>query len=178
MDEATNNAMNNAMNEAAITHAIVEMFSGGVEAMVASQESGAPEIAWGDTFFFYDPRNGLPVDHRFPFATMVIKDYPGVDEASNLNRPGVFRLNVGVSKETYQSLFGERAASSSEDRAAESGYDVTALDQVMPHPIYGRMHWVCALNPSAQTFQTALAPLLREAYDLAASREAKRQARN
>jgi len=27
----------------------------GTIVVVASEESGAPEVAWGDTFFFYDP---------------------------------------------------------------------------------------------------------------------------
>lgn len=35
-----------------------------------------------------------------------------------------------------------------------SVYDFTALDQIMPHPVYGKMFWVCVLNPSAATFQS------------------------
>ena len=57
-----------------------------------------------------------------------------------------------------------------------SGYDFTALDQVMPHPVYGRMYWVCVLNPSDATFQK-LRPLLTEAHDLAVRMHAKRPAR-
>ena len=29
-----------------------------------------------------------------------------------------------------------------------------ALDTVMPHPMYGRMHWICVLTPSEATFET------------------------
>ena len=57
----------------------------GVVAMTASRETGAPEVAWGDTFFFHDPEGDG--DRRFPFVTLVTKDYPGFDEASELNRP-------------------------------------------------------------------------------------------
>src|SRR5262249_26259208 len=95
---------------------------------------------------------------RFPFATIVTKDYGDFDDASNLDRPGVFRLNIGVGKETYASLFD-----------AGAGHDFTALDRLMPHPVYGSNHWVCVLNPSEATFET-LKPLLREAYDRAAGR--------
>jgi len=35
---------------------------------------------------------------------------------------------------------------------------VTALDQLMPHPVYGRMFWVCVLNPSDVTFQKVQPP--------------------
>jgi hypothetical protein len=45
----------------------------------------------------------------------------------------------------------------------------------MPHPVYGRMYWVCVLNPSEETFETKVRRLLAEAYDLAVSRY-KRQA--
>src|SRR5919201_1444819 len=67
----------------------------GVVAVTAGEANGAPEVAWGDSFFFYDP-DGKPSARRMPFATIVTKDYDGFDTASNLNRPGVFRLNIGV----------------------------------------------------------------------------------
>jgi hypothetical protein len=46
----------------------------------------------------------------------------------------------------------------------------------MPHPVYGKMYWVCVLNPSAATFE-AVKPLLAEAYQAAAGRHAKREER-
>jgi Family of unknown function (DUF6194) len=147
------------MNESEITQYIANTFAG-VDVVVASKESGAPEIAWGDTFFSYDPNRNLPPQRRFPFATIVTKDYGEFDNASNLNRPGVFRLNIGVSKETYQRLFGSPP---SDDDAAAT-YDFTALDRLMPHPIYGPQSWICVLNPSATTFE-AVKPLLAEAYE-------------
>ena len=61
--------------------------------------------AWGDTFFFYAPSRDVPADRKFPFATIVTKDYGEFDGASDLNREGVFRLNVGVGKETFAALF-------------------------------------------------------------------------
>ena len=80
-----------------------------------------------------------------------------------------------IQKQTYQSLFGARTSRSAEG-GGESEYDFSALDQVMPHPVYGRQYWVCVLNPSAATFQTVVQPLLAEAYDLDVRKHVKRKA--
>ena len=130
------------MDEAAIAEYITETFAG-VETATA----------FGATFFFFDPAK------MFPFATITATDEN--DTASNLSRPGVFRLNVGVSKQTFQSLFA--------DGGAEQ--DFTALDRLMPHPVYGKMYWVCVLNPGDATFQS-VKPLLAEAYDMAVRKQA------
>jgi hypothetical protein len=160
------------MDEVSITQYVTDTFDG-LDVVVASRETGAPEVAWADTFFIYDPRRQLPPARQFPFATIVTKDYGDFDCASQLNRPGIFRLNIGVSKETYRSLFGPQPAPPA-GRAVETGHDFTALDQLMPHPVYAPMSWVCVLNPSAATFEV-LRPLLSEAYQLAVSRYAKRE---
>jgi hypothetical protein len=148
------------MDETLITSYIASL--AGVEVQVASAENGAPEVAWGDSFFFYDPDRRLVGANKFPFATIVTKDYKDFDNQSQLNRDGVFRLNIGLSPESYDSLFpgGTRA------------YDFSRLDLLMPHPVYGKNHWVCVLNPSAQTFES-LKPLIAEAHSRAASRYQK-----
>ena len=122
------------MNEASITQYIVDTFDG-IETVTVD----------GNTFFFYDP------DRKFPLATLVTNDL--YERVSNLDRPSVFRLNIGISKQTYRSLFGAQPPASGADDGVEGGYDFTALDQLMPHPVYGRQYWVCVLNPSAATFQ-------------------------
>ena len=121
---------------------------------IASAESGAPEVAWGDTFFFADREETNP--HAFPFATIVTKDYGDFDDASKLNRPGIFRLNIGLSRESFRSLFGAEND--------PSGYDFTSLDKLMPHPLYAPQFFVCILNPSDATFTETVEPLLAEAY--------------
>jgi hypothetical protein len=121
--------------------------------------------AMGASFFFYDDP-----DHMFPFATIVTTDEH--DQASNLSRPSVFRLNIGVSKQTFQSLFGSGSTPGNEGKS-EEGYDFTALDRIMPHPVYGKMYWVCVLNPSAATFKT-VEELLAEAYDMAVRKRARK----
>ncbi|HEY6539772.1 MAG TPA: DUF6194 family protein, partial [Ktedonobacteraceae bacterium] len=70
--------------------------------------------------------------------------------------------------------YGDSGAESSENA---SGYDFTALDQLMPHPVYGRMLWVCILNPGDETFETKVRPLLAEAYEMAVSKYRRRAAR-
>lgn len=160
------------MDQASITKFITDTFPG-VEALVGSQAAGSPEIAWGDTFFMYDPDHNLQPSRKFPFATIVTKDYGDFDNASNLNRPGVFRLNIGVSKETYRSLFGPKFTrrdgppAPSPGSAVTTGHDFTALDQILPHPVYAPQSWVSILNPSVATFQSQVQPLLADAYDQA-----------
>jgi hypothetical protein len=93
-----------------------------------------------------------------------------------LNRTSVFRLNIGVSKDTYRSLFGPQPALPGPAGVVDTGHDFSALDQLLPHPLYAPQSWVCVLNPSAETFQ-AVKPLLAEAYALAVRRHAKREGR-
>ena len=139
------------MNEEAITRYITENFEG-VD-IVTSQ---------GNTFFMYDPQG------MFSMATLVTND--DYDQFSNLNRPSAFRLNIGVSKQTFLTLFGPPTRHAAGDQAEESNYDFTALNQLMPHPVYGRQYWVSILNPSPETFQTVVQPLLAEAYNMAVNK--------
>ena len=94
------------------------------------------------------------------------KDYGDFDNASNLDRPDVYRLNVNMSRETFSSLFPD-----------EAEHDFTAIDVLMPHPIYGRNHWVCVLNPGGHTFEK-VKPLMAEAYEIAVRRIEGRRARH
>src|SRR6266567_2516876 len=148
------------MDQASITRFVAETYPG-VDIVAPDEGVGA-----GDTFFIYDPERNLDDKQRFPFATIVSKDYGEFDNASNLNRSGVFRLNIGLSRNTFQSLFPGPTTGAPE-------HDFTALDQLMPHPVYAAQSFVCVLNPSVETFQ-ALRPLLDEAYERAASRRITR----
>ena len=121
----------------------------------------------GNAFYFYDPARSVPPDRRQPFATIVTNDL--YDQVSNLDRPGVYRLNVGVSRQTFQGLFGEQKPPADAAEAVERGYDLAALDTVLPHPDYGFMFWICVLNPSAETFE-AVKPFLAESYERAVRR--------
>lgn len=133
----------------------------GVVAVTASEADGAPEAAWGDSFFFYDPDADTPPDRRMPFATIVTTDYDGFDTASNLNRPGVFRLNIAVGRQVFDQLIGDPHP------------DYTALDRLIPHPVYAAQCWVAILNPGATTAALARS-LLTDAHAKAAQRHHRR----
>jgi Family of unknown function (DUF6194) len=147
---------------------IVRIFSGlpGVVTLIASKENGAPEVAWGDSFFFYDPDNAIPENRRLPFATIVINDYPDFDTASNLNRPGVFRLNLAIGRDRFNELFGFSPAEFSK---RPNDFDFTALDRIIPHPVYAQQGWISVLVPDAGT-ENQVRQLIVHAYERASRR--------
>jgi hypothetical protein len=120
-------------------------------------------INFGYIFFFHRS------DHKLPFATIASSDNE-YESISHLDRPGVFRLNIGVSKQTFQSLFGTA-------KVDVSSYDFTALDVIMPHPDYAQQNFICVLSPSEATFERVRV-LLAEAYDIAVRRYNRRYKRN
>jgi hypothetical protein len=132
------------MNQTEIAQLITETFK---DVHVAT--------AGANMFFFQDP------ERKFPFTTIVADD--SYDTFSNLKRENVYRLNIGVGKQTFQDLFGPKRP---------ERYDSTALDRIMPHPVYGNLYWICVLNPSQQTFQRII-PMLTEAYQLSVARYGK-----
>lgn len=150
------------MDEQAVTEAITRRFAD-LEVIESS----------GNFFFQVRPGREAGPDRWLPFATLVTNDL--YDQASRLERPSVFRLNVGVSPETYRSLFGELPRGNGSS-VIDTGHDYTALDRLTPHPLYAPMAWVGVLNPSEATFQ-ALLPLLDEAHARAARREGARAER-
>lgn len=133
--------------------AIVNGFAG-VVAQTPGPGDGSPEIAWGDTFFFYDPDDRESA-RRMPFATIVVKDYPGFDESSELDRDGVFRVNVGVGRSRVP--------------RASGSVDYAAFDVLLPHPTYAKQGWVSIVNPGPASGEL-LRSLLVEAYERAKSR--------
>ena len=122
--------------------------------------------AMGYLFFFYDG------ERKMPFATIGLEDND-YDRVSQLDRPGVYRLNIGVRKETYRDLFGPPPAAPGASGVVDTGHDFAALDQLLPHPTYAPQAWVCVLNPGAETWPQVQA-LLAEGYDLAVSRHQRR----
>ena len=144
----------------------------GVAAVTASEANGAPEVSWGDSFFFYDPE-GDPAERRFPFATIVTKDYDGFDMASNLNRHGIYRLNLAVGRVRFGQLLGYPPA---QHAAHEEDFDYRALDCVLPHPVYAAQAWVSILSPGDKTSALARS-LIVEAHRRAAERHRRRRRR-
>ncbi|MEV1319114.1 DUF6194 family protein [Micromonospora arborensis] len=113
----------------------------GVEQVVASEANGAPEGAWGDRFFHVGP------DRRQPFATIVEHDVPGFDEASQLDRPGVFRLNLDLGRAEFERLFGFPPKAFEDHRHT---FDFARLDTLVPHPGYALYGFGSIVMPGPQ----------------------------
>ena len=113
----------------------------------------------GATFFSCDESN-------WPnFATLVTTDEHDTSPVSNLARPGLFRLNISLNRERFVELVG-----------GQRDPDFAALDTLMPHPVYASQHWACILNPSAETFDRVVKPLLDQAHErVARTAQAKKR---
>ncbi|KAF0848121.1 DUF6194 family protein [Nocardia caishijiensis] len=114
----------------------------GVLALRPAEGSDFPEISWGDIFYYYAPDGVVP--RTQPFATIITKNYPD-DTASDLDRPGAFRLNVAVTKST----FTEHAANPLADNT------------FAPHPQYP--NWLSITDPGRESAES-LRNLIREAH--------------
>ena len=113
----------------------------------------------GTWFFSLDPERHFP-----NYATIVTNnDY---DDGSDLDRTGVYRLNLGLTRATFERLVGDAL-----DPAAPPDY--TALDRLLPHPTYAAQLWISILNPSAATFRDIVIPLIEEAHDRLAAQRAR-----
>jgi hypothetical protein len=105
----------------------------------------------------------LDESHWPNFATVVWTDEHDMGTPSGLSRPGVYRLNMGVGKETFRRLVGSITEP-----------DYAAFDRIVPHPVYAKQRWIAILNPSDTTVRDTVLPLLTEAHDrLAAAKDRK-----
>ena len=112
--------------------------------------------AMGATFFSLDEA------HWPNFATIVTTDEHDMGNPSHLARPGVYRLNIGVGKATFERLVGSMVDP-----------DYAALDTLLPHPTYAAQLWISILNPSRATFDDVVVPLIAEAHDRLAAQRAR-----
>jgi hypothetical protein len=127
---------------------------------------------YGDLFYLYDPEADLPPERQQPWATIVTGDH--YEKVSRLDEPGAWRLNIGLTKATYTSLFGAVPTERDADWVLDSGHDYSERDKLMPHPFYASQHWVCIVCP---TDAGQLEPLLAEAHDFAVRKYVKHRAR-
>ncbi|WP_141978508.1 DUF6194 family protein [Saccharothrix saharensis] len=131
--------------------------------------------AYGDTFFLYDPDGDLPPERQMPFATIVTSD--NYEQVSDLNQPGAYRLNIGLTKATYTGLFGPVPTERDEQGVLRTGFDHAERDRLMPHPVYASQYWVCVVSPGEATAD-AVGPLLVEAHEFAARKHANHARRS
>jgi len=139
---------------------------GGVLTLRPGPADGSPEIAWGDTFFYYAPDGAVPIATQ-PFATVVTKNCPG-DEASRLDRPDAYRVNVAAGKDAFFRWTGRAPR-----EPATTEVDPSATDTVIAHPVYGTVGWLAVVNPGPRTGEVTH-ELLRTAHRLARARYERR----
>lgn len=129
------------------------------------------KASWGERACFVNPGSRLP--NGVYFATLKSAD-GAHDRASRLDRPGVFRLSLGIGRSAYLAQFGALPTRPAAGGVVGTGDDFSALDRLLPHPVYAWMGWVCVLNPS-QPRLAALQPLLESAYADALNRLRRRR---
>ena len=115
----------------------------------------------GAVFFSLDPERHFP-----NFVTIVWTDEFDGDRVSDLTRPGVFRVNIGVSRETFDRLVGSM-----------KDPEYSAFDRLLPHPVYARQHYISILNPSEASMRDVVLPLISEAHDRLAAHRARHATR-
>ena len=124
-----------------------------VEAFVAGLENVQQTENFGYTFFF------IGDDQMVPFVTIAHTDNE-YEKVSNLNREGVFRINIGVGRKTFNDIIGE---------IPSEPIDYSVLNTILPHPDYARQNFICILNPAGDNIEKTK-QLITEAHDLALAR--------
>jgi hypothetical protein len=125
-----------------------------VESFVAGLENVQREENYGYVFFFVGD------DHLLSFVTIANADNDW-DNVSNLNRDGVFRVNIGVSRETFDRLIGKSSGN--------EPVDYSVLNTFLPHPEYAKQNFICILNPSGEKVEKTK-ELIMEAHAMAVKR--------
>ncbi len=76
--------------------------------------------SWGERGVFYNPENRL----KRGVYILTLKEKDGEnDSASQLNRKGIYRVNIGVRKSTFEKMFGAVPARPPKGGTADMGYD-------------------------------------------------------
>lgn len=119
--------------------------------------------SWGEKGIFYNPNGKL----KRGVYVLTVKEKDGEnDKGSNLDREGVYRVNLGVRKNTFTEMFGTVPSRPPKGGIVDMPYDFTETNKILPHPVYAWMSWICVLDPSEETFEK-LKPLIEEAYEYA-----------
>ncbi len=117
--------------------------------------------SYGEKAIFYNPYGNM----KRGIYVLTVKERDGAnDKSSNLNREGVYRINIGVRKDTFLKMFDVVPDRPAKGGVVDMEYDFSQIDRLLPHPIYAWMSWICVLSPSEQTFEK-LKPLIAEGYE-------------
>ncbi|VEP14263.1 conserved hypothetical protein [Hyella patelloides LEGE 07179] len=131
--------MKNAINQSTIETYLLKTY-----------EHINPVNSWGERSYFVNPK--MKLKRGSYFATVKSKDGEN-DKASYLNRPGVFRLNIGLTPEKYEEMFGLRPLRPVKSGVVEGNFDFQALNIFIPHPVYGWCGWIAINNPDEDNFE-------------------------
>ncbi|WP_309232296.1 DUF6194 family protein [Micromonospora tarensis] len=72
---------------------------------------------------------------------------PGFDEAAQLDRPGVFRLNLDLGRAEFERRFGFPPR---DFEAHRDSFDFARLDTLLPHPSYALYGFGSIVMPGPQ----------------------------
>ncbi len=126
--------------------------------------------SWGERGIFYNPQGKL----KRGVYVLTVKEKDGEnDKASMLNRHGVYRISIGLKKETFMGIFGAIPERPSAGNIVKMDFDFTSLDTIIPHPVYAWMGWVYVLNPSDRIFED-FKVMIQESYEFAKEKFSKR----
>ena len=127
--------------------------------------------SWGERGIFYNPNNKL----KRGVYILTVKEKDGEnDQSSNLDRENIYRVNLGVRKNTFIKMFDIIPKRPIKGGIVDMNYDFSITNRIIPHPVYAWMGWICSLNPSENTFEE-LKPLIQEAYEYAKEKYKKRK---
>ncbi len=84
---------------------------------------------YGETSFFYNPNYALK--NGVYFCTIKESDGPA-DKFSNLNRDGVYRISVGITKEKYLEIFEEIPNRPTKGEMIKGDFDFKEKNVIVP----------------------------------------------
>ena len=129
---------------------------------------------YGERSIFYNPGDIAPLGTIF--ASIKDRDGPN-DKAAKLSRQGVYRLAFCVTPDRFAERFGHRPRRPPKGGVVDlTGYDLTRLGELMPHPVYAWMRWVQILWPSRPQYRS-LEPLLVESLAVVKARWRRKASR-
>ncbi|WP_096000587.1 DUF6194 family protein [Clostridioides difficile] len=127
--------------------------------------------SWGERAIYYNPNGVLK---RGVYVLTIKEKDSNNDKGSLVSRPNVYRVNIGLRKETFIEMFGYIPKRPGVGQIVDMDFDFTKLDTIMPHPIYSWMGWICVLSPTEKTFEN-FKTLIGESYNFAKQKFKKRK---
>lgn len=88
--------------------------------------------SWGERGIFYNPNNTL----KRGIYVLTVKEKDGDnDKSSDLNREKIYRVNIGIRKNTFINMFGSVPARPPKSGIVDMPYDFAKTDKILPHPV-------------------------------------------